>query len=190
MQRIRKLGGAPYFVREYVNHFSHPRDLRAIAGDILLGRCEMRPVGREIRPGVWVGDDAEIHKGARIVAPAYIGSGSKVLDNTLITRLSSIERDCYIDCGTVIEDSSLLPNTRIGIWLDVRHAVVSGNKMLSLKRNVTVEISDPALVRSTLPARSTSSAAGDWDGDGIVPEVENPHPTLDPWQFGIDLIQE
>jgi anti-sigma B factor antagonist len=140
--------GASYFIREYVNRLNHPRDLRQFAEDSLRGRCESRPSGRQIRPGVWIDEKAEIHRKARIVAPAYIGRRSVVRADSVVTRFSSIERDCCIDCGTVVEDSSILANTNVGIWLDVCHAVVSGNKLLSLGRDVAVEIFDASLMRS------------------------------------------
>jgi NDP-sugar pyrophosphorylase family protein len=139
---------ASYFIRDYVNRLTHPRDLRRLVSDALRGRCAMRPSGVELRPGIWVDDGAEIHRRARVVAPAYIGRASKVLEDTLITRCSNIERDCFVDYGTVIEDSSILANTHVGIWLDVCHAVVHGNKLLSLGRNVTLEISDRSIMRT------------------------------------------
>jgi anti-sigma B factor antagonist len=151
LERLReepKGSGASYFIREYVNRLNHPRDLRQFAEDTLRGRCESRPSGRQIRPGVWIDDKAEIHRKARIVAPAYIGRRSVVRADSVVTRFSSIERDCCVDCGTVVEDSSILANTNVGIWLDVCHAVVSGNKLLSLGRDVAVEIFDASLMRS------------------------------------------
>jgi NDP-sugar pyrophosphorylase family protein len=137
-----------YFVREYVRRLTHPRHLRQFTEDALRGVCQSRPVGRDTRPGVWVGDDAEIHPSVRIVAPAYIGSRSIVKEDTLITRFSSIEKDCFIDFGTVIENSSVLEKTHIGIWLDVCHAIVKANIIFSLDREVTVEISDACIIRS------------------------------------------
>jgi len=125
------------------------------------------------------------------VAPAYVGRRSKVLDDTLITRFTTIERDCYIDCGTVIENSSVLANSSVGIWLDVCHAVVNGNKLLSLERDVLVEISDPSMLHSTLPNRKAAAEtnknaekradAEDCRKPLVVPKV---------WQFGANLIQE
>ena len=140
--------GASYFIREYVNRLTHPRDLRRLVSDALRGRCAVRPSGTEIKPGIWVDDGAEIHRRARIVAPAYIGRRAQVKEDTLVTRCSSIERDCCVDYGTIVEDSSILANTHIGIWLDVCHAVASGNKLMSLERDVILEISDSSILRA------------------------------------------
>lgn len=139
---------ASYFIREYVNRLAHPWDLRQFASDVLRGRCAIRPQGREIKRGIWIDDGAEIHRRARVVAPAYIGRASKVMEDTLITRFSNVEKDCCIDYGTVVEDSSILQNTHVGICLDVCHAVATGSKLISLPRDVVFDISDPAVMRS------------------------------------------
>ncbi len=130
--------GSSYYVREYVRRLSHPRDLRQFAKDVLQNRCAVYPSGRELKPGIWVDEGAEVHRRARIVAPAYIGRGSIVQQDALVTRCSNIERDCCIDCGTVIEDSSILSNTHVGIWLE--------------------EISDPAIIRLNSSFRKTKDA--------------------------------
>jgi carbonic anhydrase/acetyltransferase-like protein (isoleucine patch superfamily) len=143
-----KKSGNSYFIREYVNRLIHPRDLRCLGYDLLQGRCTCRPSGREVKRGIWIDDEAEVHRGARVVPPAYIGRGSKIMQDTLITRHSTIEKNCCVDYGTVVEDSSVLQNTDIGICLDVCHAVASGNKLWSLDRDVVIEISDAAVMRS------------------------------------------
>jgi NDP-sugar pyrophosphorylase family protein len=135
------------FVKPYVNRLATPRHLRHFVTDALTGRCEARPAGRETRPGVWIDDGAQLHKRARIVAPAYIGRGSRIREDTLITRCSNIESFSSVDYGSVIEDSSILSNSYVGIWLDVSHALVRGNKLLNFKRNVLLEFSDTSLIR-------------------------------------------
>ncbi len=140
--------GNSYFIREYVKRLTHPEDLRQFASDVLRGRCAVRPPGQEIKRGIWIDEGAEVHRRSRIVAPAYIGRASKVMEDTLITRFSNVEKDCCIDYGTVVEDSSILQNTHIGICLDVCHGVANGNKFMSLSRGVVIEISDPAVMRS------------------------------------------
>jgi anti-sigma B factor antagonist len=150
---------ASYFIREYVNRLIHPRDLRRFAEDSLRGRCESRPAGTQVRPGVWVDEKADVHRKARIVAPAYIGRGAEIKADAVVTRFSTIEKNCCVDCGTVVEDSSILANTNVGIWLDVCNAVVSGNKLFSLGRDAAIEISDMSIVRSGAGC-TTNSRAG------------------------------
>jgi len=183
--------GASYFVREYAIRLTHPRDLRQLAADTLLGRCERGPCGHEISPGLWIDEGAQIHRRARLVAPAYVGRRSKVLDDTLITRFTTIERDCYIDCGTVIEDSSVLANSSVGIWLDVCHALVNGNKLFSLERDVLVEISDQRILHSTLPNRKAAAEVNkNAEKRAAAEDCRKPLVTPKVWQFGANLIQE
>jgi NDP-sugar pyrophosphorylase family protein len=179
--------GAPkYFIRDYVNRLVDPRDLRRFATDILSRSCETGPSGQQVRPGVWMDDKAEVHRRARIVAPAYIGYASKVKADALVTRLSNIERDCCVDSGTVIEDSSILANTTVGICLDLCHAVASGNKLRNLERDVTVEIVDPNVMRFSSP----SSKAANSNGRSAVDEVVLRKTQMpETWQLN-NLIQE
>jgi NDP-sugar pyrophosphorylase family protein len=190
---------ASYFIRDYVIRLTHPRDLRRLVSDSLRGRCAMRPSGTELKPGIWVDEGAEIHRKARIVAPAYIGRDSQVMEDTLITRCSNIERGCYIDYGTVIENSSILPNTHIGIWLDVCYAVANGNKLMSLSRNVTLEISDRSILRANGSVRqdardtildfSYGTQPGDSDLNQPEEALQNKPRTPETWQFGANPIQ-
>jgi NDP-sugar pyrophosphorylase family protein len=142
-----KVEPARYFVRGYINRLKHPRDLRRLAMDGLTSRCVLRPQGTESRPGVWMDEGAQVHRDARIVAPAYIGRGVRIAEQSLITRCSNLESNCQIDYGTVVEDSSILSNSYVGIGLDVAHSIVDGNNLLNLERGVTLEVSDPCVIR-------------------------------------------
>ena len=148
-----KASNAYYFVREYVIRLSHARDVRRFASDVLRGRCAIRPSGQELKPGVWVEEGARLHRRAQIEAPVYVGRGSKICEAAFITRYSTIERGCQVEVGTVIEDSSILANTYVGLALDVCHAIANGNKLLNLDRNALVEISDPGVMRANGSAR-------------------------------------
>jgi NDP-sugar pyrophosphorylase family protein len=147
-------GSASYMVSEYVNPLASLADVRQLAVDAFNGRCAVRPAGTEVRPGVWVDEKADIHKRARIVAPAYIGRSSKICEDTVITRCSTIESLCHIDFGTVVEDSSVLSRSYVGIWLDVSHSVVSGNRLFNLHRDVALEIPDGSVLGpNVMPAQ-------------------------------------
>jgi NDP-sugar pyrophosphorylase family protein len=184
---------ASYFVAGYVRRLSDARDLRQIVSDALGGVCAVRPKGREIKSGIWVDEGADIDRRARIVAPAYIGRNSIVREDALVTRCSSVESNCYIDYGTIVEDSSILANTRVGIWLDVNHAVAKENKLMSLKHDVLLEISDPSLLRANSALRKEAA-------DFSIPREREAHadasalqrestPAPEAWQLGANLIQ-
>jgi NDP-sugar pyrophosphorylase family protein len=178
-----------YFIREYVNRMNHPRDLRKLATDILRRSCETGPSGKQVRPGVWLDDGADVHRRARIVAPAYIGCASKVKADALITRFSDIERDCCIDSGTVIEDSSILSNTTIGICLDLCHAVASGNKLWNLERDVAVELVDPKVMRFSTARRK--AVAPSPEAFEVPEHVVSRKPEMPgTWQLDSNLFQE
>jgi NDP-sugar pyrophosphorylase family protein len=146
---------ASYFVKEYVRRIFHAQDFRQLVTDAFLARCGLRPNGEQLRPGVWVDQGVQVGRGARIVGPAYLGARCTIGERAVITRCSNIECDSYIDYGTVVENSSVLPNTYVGMGLDVRRSVVQGNRLLNLERGVLVEVSDPRLLCAKTPVRSS-----------------------------------
>jgi NDP-sugar pyrophosphorylase family protein len=188
-----KANSPSYFVREYVIRLAHARDLRQFASDVLRGRCAIRPSGTELKPGVWVEEGAEMHRRARIVAPVYVGRGSKICEDALITRFSTVEKGCVVEVGTVIEDSSILANTHVGIWLDVCHAIANGNRLLNLERNVLVEISDPSVMRANGSSRKLAkkvvSLSRRNEGPQIAVNSKKETPAPESWQLGANPIQ-
>ncbi len=158
LQHLRK-DCEPFQVKGYVNRLQSTADLRQFCVDGLLARNAARPEGREVKPGVFVGRGARIHRKARVVAPAFIGARAKVHASALITRGSVLEHHAEVDCGTVVESSTLLPFTRLGAGLDVMHSVVGFRRLVHLTRNVEVEITDAKLV-DMVPLSPVSRLAG------------------------------
>ncbi|HET7439743.1 MAG TPA: hypothetical protein VFJ47_00455 [Terriglobales bacterium] len=135
-----------YMFDGYVNRLESAYDLRRLAKDALGRRCEMRPLGREVRPGVWLGPDARLDARARVLAPTFVGAHSRIRAAALVTRGSSIEHHCDVDCGTVIDDANVLPFSYLGPGLEVAHALVDGGRLLHLPHNLELEISDHRLL--------------------------------------------
>lgn len=135
----------------YVNRLAEARDLRRLVLDAFLSRCELKPRGREVRPGIWADEGARVHKLTRLVAPIYLGRSTKVGPSAVITRFSNLERHCQVGAGTVVDSTSVLPHTVLGKGLDVSNAVVDGNKFLDVNRNLVLQIDDPRLIRDSAP---------------------------------------
>lgn len=130
----------------YVNHLSGARDLRQFAIDILTRQAQTCPAGQEIKPGVWVDRTAIVEKGARILAPSFIGALARVRTGAVVTRCSSVEHHAQVDCGSIVENSSVLPYCYVGAGLDLAHSVAGMRQVANLRRDVTVEIPDPKLI--------------------------------------------
>ena len=130
----------------YANHLSGARDLRQFAIDILTRQTQTCPAGEEIKPGVWVERVAIVEKGARVLAPAFIGALARVRTGAVITRCSSVEHHAQVDCGSIVENSSVLPYCYVGAGLDLAHSVAGMRQVANLRRDVTVEIPDPKLI--------------------------------------------
>jgi len=158
MERMRR-ECAPFYVKGYFNRLETTADLRRLAVDGLLAKNAIRPEGTEIKPGIWVGTGARIHRKARVIAPAFIGAHAKVRASALITRGTVIEHHGDVDCGTVVENSSVLPFTRVGAGLDVMHSVVGFRRLAHLRQNVEVEIADEKFV-GMVPLTPLSRLAG------------------------------
>ena len=131
----------------YLNPLATARDLRQFAIDILTRQTQTCPAGKEIKPGVWAAPGAMIEKGARILAPAFVGLLARIRSGAVITRCSSVERHAEVDCGTVIENSTVLPFSYVGAGLDLAHSIAGMGRIVNLHRDVTVEIVDPEACR-------------------------------------------
>lgn len=150
----------------YVNRLESSRDLHVLAADGLNTRCSLRPAGFEVKPGIWMAQGAQVERGARIVAPAFVGRGAKIADQCLITRCSNVESSSEIDYGTVVEASSVLPDTYVGIGLDLSHCVVDGCHLEDLRREIALEISDAAILRRVPESKSRSRDGHSFSGIG------------------------
>ena len=152
----------PYAFAGYCNPLADATDLRQLTRDALMLRNAIRPTGRQIKPGVWAAEGARIDRGARILAPAFIGARAHVRTSAVLTRCSSIEHHGEVDCGTVVEDTSVLPFSYVGAGLDVSQAVIGFRRLISLQRKAEVEFSDPTLISMSsmhAPVRALASVA-------------------------------
>jgi hypothetical protein len=150
-----------YLFSGYLNRLRSAADLRRLAVDGFSGAAQIAPEGMEVRPGVWVARGARVHRAARVLAPAFIGERARVRASAVVTRCSVLEHHAEIDCGTVVEDSTVLPYTAIGAGLDLAHSVAGFHRVSHLRRQVEIEIADPKLVGTASPAplRALGSAA-------------------------------
>lgn len=146
-----------YRCNAYTNRLRDGMEFRSLVRDALVGRCDIQPVGKELRKGVWIGPNTKIDPSAYIEAPAYIGEGSCVGPACQILEMSTVERNCDIDAGTTVQDSCVLPGTAVGMGLSVAHSIVAGARLLHLYREVELELPDRRLIGPKSPSAGLKS---------------------------------
>ena len=149
----------------YLNRLRNMQDVHTLMQDALHQRCGLQPVGREFSQGVWLGDGAELDAAALMSHPVYIGARSRIEAGCTITSASSIERDCHIDCGTTVRDSLVLPQTYIGLGLDVNRAVAAPEVLFHIDRNIEINIRDARLIGKTTRSLPFLSSMGSFITD-------------------------
>ena len=138
---------ASYPFRGYAKRILSARERQELVGDALIGRCAMRPLGKEIREQVWVGEGVSIASSARVIGPTYIGDRTIISGGATIGPMASVERDCVVDCGTTVQQSTILPGTYLGPGILVREALVDGAYLQDLRGGAIADLLPGGLAR-------------------------------------------
>jgi hypothetical protein len=133
----------------FVHRLSSAGDYRQLVQHVLAGTCKARPLATEIQPGVWIGKGARVHSSVRVLGPCFLGARTRVKAGGVIASGTAIERECEIDCGTVVEGASILPRTYVAPGLRISNAVVQGSRFIHLGRKLEVELGVTGLLAST-----------------------------------------
>ena len=144
---------ASFPLNGYTNRLADPAQLRRLIADAFEGRCGFGPRGRQIQSGIWLGEGARIHRDAQLIAPVYIGTKARLHASAVVAQFSHVECRSVVGYGSVVERSSVFPYTHVGRGLEVFNALVDGGKLLSLHRNVAVEVNDATILSKIEPWR-------------------------------------
>lgn len=145
---------AKYAFRGYAKRILSSKERQTLIGDALTGACAMRPLGQEIRQQVWIGKGVSLADSAQILGPTYIGDRTIVRAGAVVGPFASIEHDCIVDCGTSVEESTVLPCTYIAPGLRIRQALVNGGHLEDLQRGVIADVEAAGLANRTQSRRS------------------------------------
>jgi carbonic anhydrase/acetyltransferase-like protein (isoleucine patch superfamily) len=137
-----------YSFRGYAKRIFSARERQDLVSDALTGTCAMRPLGKEIREQLWIGEGACLDSSARIIGPSYIGARTIIRAGATIGPFASVERDCVVDCGTTIERSTVLPRTYLAPGLLIRNALVDGRYLEDLQSGIVADLKPAGLTKS------------------------------------------
>ncbi|MFN2586558.1 MAG: sugar phosphate nucleotidyltransferase [Actinomycetota bacterium] len=105
--------------------------------DALSGKVAVEPVGFELRPGVWVGEDVEIHPTARVEGPSLIGDNVRIDAGAKVGPLTVVADNAIVSDDASVTSSVLLERAQVGPYSLARSAVIG--RGTSLHRGVNLE---------------------------------------------------
>ena len=85
------------------------------------------PIGKQLRPGLWVHETAMVSPKAEIEGPCYVGANSQVAASVRIQGTTVVGADCIIDDQAFIRSSIILNNTHVGQGVNIVDAIASGS---------------------------------------------------------------
>lgn len=98
------------------------------------------------------GRQCDIHADARIVEPVHIGVRVKIASGAVVGPNVVLGDGSFVDHGTHLRDSIVMPDTYVGEALDLDHVVVRGSRMANIRLETLVNVQDRHLL-ADLPRR-------------------------------------
>ena len=178
--RAGECNQTPYQFNGYAKRILSATERQELVGDGLTGACAMKPLGTQIRDKVWVGEGVKIAPSARIIGPVYIGAHTTIGAGATIGPFSSVEHDCVVDCGTTVEQSTVLPNSYLAPGLLIRNSQVDGRHLEHLRWGAVADLQPAQMGRRIQPRGSRRPLFSNTDQNDFFSRPDGPFP----WELG------
>jgi mannose-1-phosphate guanylyltransferase/phosphomannomutase len=106
------------------------------SNDLLEGRVQVAPIGRQLAGSVWVGDGVEIAPDAQLYGAVYLGTGVKIKKGVIIYGPTVILDYSVVDNYAHLDRSIVWRNCYIGEGVELRGAIIG--RQCSLKSKVVI----------------------------------------------------
>lgn len=94
-----------YIAEGYWSDIGNLQQYKQTQFDMLEGRVDLQIKGEQKVPGIWVEEGVDIHPEAEVIAPAFIGTGSRVEAEAKVQPFSVLGCFTRVAKGVVIEKS-------------------------------------------------------------------------------------
>jgi len=104
--------------------------------DCLTGKVAVSIPGTQVAPGIWVGQNSEIHAAATINGPVLIGDNCRIGAGAVIDAYTVVGNGCIVQDQATVKRSVLWNNVFIGAKSAVRGAVVGSRVKINANASV------------------------------------------------------
>ncbi len=114
---------------------------------------------RELKPGEWVGLNAHVSAGAKLIAPCWIGERAWIEAGATIGPNAVLEREVFIAHGAEVSHSVIGPETLVGQFTEIRNSIAWGSTLINWQRDSCLKVPDSFLLCSREPKRTLPVSA-------------------------------
>jgi len=115
---------------------THESYLR-VQADVLSGKVAVDRSGFEVRPGIWVGEGADVDPDAELSGPLCIGDYAKVEGGARLREFTVLGNNVVVKSGATLEHAVVHDNVFIGQQTHLRGCVIGKNT--DIMRSARVE---------------------------------------------------
>jgi len=92
----------------------------------------VKPYGKEVKPGIWMGINCSIDfDKVEIVPPVYIGGSTKIEDGAKIVGPTMIGSGCVIKSNAIIEKSIVFGYTKVNSYAHIIERIIAGKYLIN-----------------------------------------------------------
>lgn len=113
-----------YITNEYWCDIGNSQTYLSAHYDMLSGRVNIPMPGRKTDGDIWLGENVQIHKDAKLEGPCFIGDYSKIGKDVYIGPYTVVGSNCSIDSGSSIKKSILWNHVVLGEKTAIRGAAL------------------------------------------------------------------
>ena len=118
LRRRQPIYGIEIF--DYWTDVGNLKEYRQGVRDALDGRLKINIAGQQLYPGIYVGENTKISRGARLIAPCVIGRDCHIENKAVVGPYTTLAAKCQIGQGALVSNSILWGRVRVfrGVKLD------------------------------------------------------------------------
>ena len=105
--------------------------------DVLGGAVDVTIPGFELQPGVWVGEDVDIHPTARIEGPTLVGDNCRIGAGAILSGYSVLGPNTILADDAQVSRSVVMEDTHVGAYARIHGAILG--RGASLEKGASVE---------------------------------------------------
>ena len=128
------IGG--YVADGYWSDIGNLEQYRQAHYDVLTGKVKVSIPGREVKPGVWLGESVEIDPKARVEGPVLLGDYCRVKAEAKVENFTVVGNYGIINEGTSIKRGIIWNHCYLGPYSEIRGGVLCHHSYLKGKNAV------------------------------------------------------